>query len=67
MSQKAKQWLRAKPSTFTIKPVEGGYVGSLIGLGFLKKETRQTETGPVLTGAYKITDEGRDWIDRPKG
>ena len=66
MAQKGKHWLAGKPSTFSIEPVEGGYAGSLIGLDFIEKESKQTETGPILTGKYRITDKGRDWIGRPR-
>lgn len=59
MSQKAKKFLRNKvtgqPGGFTISVNDGGYVGSLIGLGFLKR-------GDALQrGQYFITERGRDW------
>ena len=64
MSQRGKQWLASKSNnnSFSIHPAEGGNVGSLIGLGYIEKEIKQTETGPVETGKWKITDKGYEWI-----
>lgn len=64
MAQKAKRFLRNKvrkhPGGFTISADEGGYTGSLIGLGCLKRgEARQR-------GEYFITETGHDWCGLDK-
>jgi hypothetical protein len=61
MSQTAKKWLARQGSPFVIHPDDGGIVGSLIGLNYVKKEIRQTKTGPTETGKYVITPEGEEW------
>ena len=61
---KAKTWLRkAHPQAlrgqpFKIENWEGGYAGSLIGLGYLKKETIMGSDNNVLSVRYKVTFEG---------
>jgi hypothetical protein len=60
MTQKAKQWLACQSETFSIDP--GGMVGSLITLGYVKKEIKRTPSGPSLTGRYIITPAGKEWV-----
>lgn len=65
MAQKAKRFLRNKvvrqSGGFTISVKEGGYAGSLGGLGFLERgEGRQQ-------GQYFITEKGRDWCGLGEG
>ena len=59
MAQKAKRFLRNKvlksPGGFTIQWDEGGYVGSLTGLGFVQ---RISDGGREQ---YSVTEKGREW------
>ncbi len=57
MSAVAKGFLRSKDSPFTINPKDGGTVGSLVGLGHVKREIRKTQAD-----LYHITDKGRLWL-----
>ena len=66
MSQKGKQWLASKANPFSISSSEGGNVGSLISLGFVKKEIKQTPAGPKGTGRYIITASGKEWIENQR-
>lgn len=63
MAQKAKRFLRNKvrkyPGGFTISVDEGGYVGSLVGLGFVERIQER--------GQYFITEKGRDWLGLGSG
>ena len=62
MAQKAKRWLRFKThhgstNSFIIRPDEGGYAGSLVGLGFISRR--------IVSGSndkYHITTRGIRWI-----
>lgn len=63
MSAVAKKFLRSKDNSFTINPKDGGTVGSLVGLGYVRRELRKTQAD-----FYHITDKGRLWLgDRPLG
>lgn len=64
MAQKAKRFLRSKVSgrpahPFTISADEGGYVGSLVGLGFVERIKER--------GQYFIIEKGRDWLGLENG
>lgn len=52
MTQKAKQWLNRQGDKFTIKPKDGGIIGSLVGLGYVRQFTTE----------YRITNKGKRWI-----
>jgi hypothetical protein len=67
MTQTAKQWLAQQAETFSIDPGQGGMVGSLIALGYVKKEIKRTPSGPSLTGRYIITPAGKEWIKNQLG
>lgn len=67
MAQRAKQWLARQSESFRINPRDGGIAGSLIGLGFVEKQVKQTQTGPIETGAYVITEEGKQWTRNQRG
>lgn len=53
MTQKAKQWLSRQQGTFEIDPQDGGIVGSLISLGYVKR---------LSSIEYEITQKGNDWV-----
>jgi len=61
MAQRAKQWLAKQSSPFAASQKDGGIIGSLIGLGYAKKQVVQFADGPRWTGFYVITGKGKDW------
>ncbi len=64
IKMKSKQWLYGKTrrdSKFLINGLEGGYAGSLVGLGFIKRGVKHP-SGHIDQDQYKITPEGQEWI-----
>ena len=58
MAQRAKQWLRRKGNnSFNLDKKEGGFAGSLRGLGYLIREEN---------GRYRITVKGEKWLSPSK-
>lgn len=58
MTQKAKRslksWLGGKKVYPSSEKVDGGTLGSLVGLGYIKREGKIQD--------YTITEAGEDWV-----